>query len=165
LVPEPRTKIHQVRFLSGELSRVVALTTEDGRIMFFNKTAEDLQGRSEVLERHAFAQLGGKDQKVEGRIKDFETISEASSDPSKPILFITGSSDGAVRFWRVEMKDLLKGSMEEYGPHAALEKDGGKNISLRQIGELVGIHETGHRITCLTCFLLSGSSKVNDAER
>ncbi|CAK4014223.1 related to MAK11 (maintenance of killer toxin-encoding satellite M1 dsRNA) [Lecanosticta acicola] len=133
--PAPASKIHQMRFVPlGEEKSVLAMSTEDGRIIFFHAEADE-EG---LTQYPIIAQLGGRAAGIEGRVKDFEIL-----EVSGVLAFVTASSDGAVRIWSVSQTELSSASEGQ------------------QCGRLVATHETGNRITCLGAFVLDG--KVSDA--
>ncbi|SMR57509.1 unnamed protein product [Zymoseptoria tritici ST99CH_3D1] len=151
--PSPSSKIHQMRFLpttEGEPS-VLALSTEDGRILFY-----DLEGSAEAADASklplasCIAQLGGANAGISGRVKDFEILNLGTAGSEEALVFVTASSDGAVRLWNVLRSQLKTGSESE---------------EPAQVGQLIATHETGNRITCLGAFLLDGkSSGVEEPE-
>lgn len=129
---------------------LLAVSTEDGRLVFYltkmlQESGEDDQ--SQISYATAVAQLGGRQAGLPGRIKDFEILSleGQSTEFQKNFLVITGNSEGAVRIWKVDRKDLVpvKESM------LSEKKD-----TTRQIGKLLTTYETGNRITCLASFIM-----------
>jgi protein MAK11 len=150
VVPEPKTKIHQLAYVkvAGE-REVLALSTEDGRICFFSTRAEDLIAPPPIFEGSGketgatlpaaklIAQLGGKEAGLEGRIKDFKVL---TTSESKESVVVTASSDGAVRLFRISPSEDFLSS--------------GESKKVRQIGTLLGTYETGNRITCLEAFVM-----------
>ena len=146
IVPEPRTKIHKLSYVQvdeAEDLQVMALSTEDGRILFYSTKPVDLSTAPVVDGKDAslpsaklIAQLGGQAVGLPGRVKDF-TVLSLGEGASKNFLIVTGSSDGALRLWKIPAKDLLSHS--------------GK---VKQAGEQLGTYETGNRITCLEAFVM-----------
>ncbi|KAF7554660.1 hypothetical protein G7046_g6766 [Stylonectria norvegica] len=141
-----RTKIHQFFYVlvdEAEDTRLLAVATEDGRILFFSTKTDDLSHPEETKDKKTplpvaklVGQLGGVDGGVSGRIKDFVVINSAS-DPTK--LYVAGaSSDGKVRLWAVTGKELTAKKKAATGP----------------IGKLLGTYETQNRITCMAAFLM-----------
>lgn len=157
--PSPPTKIHQMRFLPAthvtEGQSVLAVSTEDGRVIFYDikKSATPSSSTKQAFAScQGIAQLGGVASGFIGRIKDFEILSVPKSGvmSSSPLLFITGSSDGAVRTWRLESSEI----------ESATQGDGQQTQP--QVGKLLGTHETGNRITCLTAFVMDGPAEGPD---
>lgn len=145
VVPQPRTKLHELCYLQideEEDIQVMAISTEDGRILFYSTRPRDLiqlestEGKTTKLpSAKLIAQLGGKAAGTPGRVKDFSILTMI--DEQKSLIIATGSSDGAVRLWRISAsKDL------------ASSNDGA------QVGQLLGTYETGNRITCLKAFVM-----------
>jgi protein MAK11 len=155
VVPEPRSKIHQLDYIQVEEDediQVLAVSTEDGRILFYSTrhgdlvTAPTAEGKEAPLpSAKLIAQLGGKDAGLSGRIKDF-TVLNAGEGSSEDIFILTAGSDGSVRIWKLTpLADLM--------PH---------NGKVKQVGNLLGTYETGNRITCLKAFVMLPS--VDGAE-
>lgn len=161
------TKVHEIKYVSlgkeqgkeeEEEKSVLAVATEDGRILFFD-TAEDSlieppapkeDATAEQSKKHhveaktpnakLVAQLGGKTAGVTGRIKDFVVLPVEDEETGKRSWFIaSASSDGRVRMWRLESDDLHVPKNEKAG---------------RQVGELLGTYATDNRITCLGAFVM-----------
>ncbi|KAJ5305167.1 uncharacterized protein N7443_004827 [Penicillium atrosanguineum] len=153
VLPSPRSKVHQMKYVSlpeGEDQKgdVLAVSTEDGRVIFYSTTelkdAEEGDD-SEIPYATSLAQVGGKQAELPGRIKDFEILSLA--DQAKEIrndfLLVTGNSDGVVRVWKVAGQDLVPTKQS---------KD--KKDTARQVGNLLTTYETGNRITCMAAFVM-----------
>jgi protein MAK11 len=140
-----RTKVHEIAYVSreGEEQDVLAVSTEDGRVLFYSTKEEDLteveekDGKKAVLrDAKMIAQLGGKEAGVVGRTKDFKFLAVEGEDGKKEWYVVTGSSDGKIRVWKVQAGDL---DGEEKG---------------KQIGTLLGTYETNNRITCVDGFVM-----------
>jgi protein MAK11 len=148
VVPEPRTKIHQLCYLQvdeEEDVQVMAISTEDGRILFYSTRPADLTAPKTVEGKEAplpsaklIAQLGGKDAGLSGRIKDF-TILNIGEGSSKEFIIPAASSDGALRIWKIPASDLTTHT---------------QSAKVNQVGKLLGMTETGNRITCLKAFVM-----------
>jgi protein MAK11 len=168
IVPEPRTKIHQMSYVQVEEEndiQVLAVSTEDGRVLFYSTRPADLVTATPVESKEAplpaaklIAQIGGKAVTINStastkdksgkvgtkmievplsvRVKDFKCLS-VGEGPSKYFIVVTVCSDGNVRVWKILRKDLAS--------HTG---------SIKQIGELLGTCETGNRITCLEAFVM-----------
>ncbi|KUJ07853.1 WD40 repeat-like protein [Mollisia scopiformis] len=155
VVPEPRTKIQELCYVQVEEEddvQLMALSTEDGRILFYSTKQKDLVEGKEVEGKDTplpsaklIAQLGGKDIGLSGRIKDFSvlTIEEGST---KDFIVVAAGSDGALRLWRISASKDLASHDEK----------------VKQIGKLLGTCETGNRITCLKAFVML--PKIEGAE-
>ncbi|KAK1779284.1 WD40-repeat-containing domain protein [Copromyces sp. CBS 386.78] len=165
------TKVHEIKYVSlgkqegaeegAEEKNVLAVATEDGRILFFDTAEKELleppapeepkEGAGEhkiklfeakTPNAKLIAQLGGKTAGVLGRIKDFTVLPIEEEETGKRSWFIaSASSDGRVRMWRLESNDLL------------VKEDEGLQAG-RQVGELLGTYETENRITCLGAFVM-----------
>lgn len=150
-----------MRFLPAthvpEGQSILAVSTEDGRILFYDTRRIDFPeaGQKQAYAScQAIAQMGGVTSGFIGRIKEFEILPVArlGASPDSPLLIITGSSDGAVRVWKFTSSEL---------PQANAESEKGE---VPQVGSLLGTHESGHRITCLTAFVMDGPSEEGPDE-
>ncbi|KAH8909769.1 WD40 repeat-like protein [Coniochaeta sp. PMI_546] len=151
-----RTKVHEIEYVKlgereegKEEESLLAVSTEDGRVLFFSTRKEDLtteeeekadeqkDGKKAVLPNAKLvAQLGGKEAGVTSRIKDFKFLPVDGEDGERFWYVITGSSDGKLRVWKLEAKDLT----------VAEEK--------KQVGTLLGAYDTQNRITCVEAFIM-----------
>ncbi|KAI0976211.1 WD repeat domain-containing protein [Xylaria arbuscula] len=149
VMPEPRKKIHEFCYVpmdSETDSSLLAVSTEDGRILFFSTNTGDLSAderttnnKSEKLPvAKLIAQVGGREAGVTGRIKDFAICRIAGLEGDN--LFIpTGNSDGKIRLFMISVKELA---------------DARSTKSPKQTGKLLGTYETQNRITCLSAFVM-----------
>ncbi|KAL2123849.1 hypothetical protein VTJ04DRAFT_214 [Mycothermus thermophilus] len=166
-----RTKVHQFAYVEvdGETEEtVLAVSTEDGRVVFVGTAKEDLiappastdsngkdkkhQQQQTVPAARPVGQLGGKQAGVEGRVKDFvvlpvEIEDEDNDGVYKKFFFVvTAGSDGRVRVWQLSAEELK------------LKKNTGKDkdstAEPEQVGKLLGTYETQNRITCLGAFCM-----------
>lgn len=150
-----RTKIHQIEYftLSSEDeatpgNSVMAISTEDGRVLFFSTKTDDLvaqpseDGEEAKLPLAKFlGQVGGKDAGVTTRIKDFALL---RSGANAGLAYVAAAgSDGTVRVWTITDEQLRAGEGKE-------------------VGALAGVYETHNRITCLAAFVML--PRPDDAE-
>jgi protein MAK11 len=178
ILPSPLTKVHQMHYLPNKSTsddpkpNILAVSTEDGRIIFYDTSVSDSStnpdAEDDIPACPPIAQLGGKAAGFTTRIKDF-TILPVEDDK---LVFITGSSDGTVRLWDVQPSTLAT----EAGPVAApISKDtsrekgtngtksakegcagGEKSKQIRQVGTVLGVTESGNRITCMKAYVMTG---------
>ncbi|POS83261.1 hypothetical protein EPUL_005535 [Erysiphe pulchra] len=149
-LPDKRTKIHQLYYLHVKTDYdVLAVSTEDGRIIFFSTRLTDLSACSDkdlklnkLPSSKLLAQLGGNKVGISGRIKDFSVLPVKESN-SKLLVIVTAGSDGIIRLWQVQVNDLLS--------HTEKTK---------QIGLVVGTYKTNNRITCLKAFVMLPSEET-----
>ncbi|KAH8598238.1 WD40-repeat-containing domain protein [Bisporella sp. PMI_857] len=156
VIPEPRSKIHQLCYVlidDTKDDQVMAVSTEDARILFYSTRTEDLVVSSTKDSKDAplpsaklIAQLGGKSVGITGRIKDFKIL-PIGSGASRSFFVVTGGSDGTVRVWNLSASDLLA-----------------HNGEVKQVGGILGTCETNNRITCLTAFVMLPSLETDDEE-
>lgn len=157
-------KIHQMSYVSvGEKdeddAQLLAVSTEDGRVLFYSTKTEDLEppkveaGKEQQQpSAKLVAQLGGKEAGSTTRVKDFVLLTNGKG-ASKQQFVVTGASDGAVKVWKLPPGKDIK-PLEDGKP--------------KQIGTLIGNYETGNRITCLAAFVMipraEGAEDDEDAE-
>ena len=138
-----------------EPQSVLAISTEDGRILFFRtQTSSETTNAILPQEEKPFAQMGGAAEGLIGRIKDFEILLIQGFNE---LLFFTGGSDGAIRIWSILTTDLSSLLSNEGHPPDKPTSNGvpdSDNLRVSQIGRLLGTYEAGNRITCLTAFLM-----------
>ncbi|KAI4110227.1 MAG: hypothetical protein L6R37_000120 [Teloschistes peruensis] len=180
----PLSKIHQIRYLDTKIrayphADILAVSTEDGRVVFFSTISVD-GSRPETLEKFsdiplcpAVGQLGGHAHHSENRLKDFEylTVERDTKSATQPLI-VTGSSDGSIGVWTVDLPIKLDHLQPPNGvvndPNATTSH--GKDLSaaddIPYIGRLLGKYETGNRITCLKAFVMvEVSDKENESHR
>ncbi|OAX84450.1 hypothetical protein ACJ72_01174 [Emergomyces africanus] len=164
LLPSPRTKLHQMKYIdvgmsSGNKRELLALSTEDGRILFYStKTSvspsittasskDESKSATTIPAAQLIAQLGGNEHGQSTRIKDFEALPvKAQGWNNTTFLLITSGSDGAVKLWALTEADFP----------AAPKKDCSASASaaVTQVGKLLGTYESGNRITCMKAFVM-----------
>ncbi|CEJ90185.1 hypothetical protein VHEMI05985 [[Torrubiella] hemipterigena] len=141
-----RTKIHQFTYIDLDDASLLAVSTEDGRIVLFSTKADDLvtpekkdDDEDKLPVAKMIGHIGGRDAGVSGRIKDFAVL-RSIVDPTG--LYVVGaSSDGNLRVWTLDVPSLEKA--------AAANKE-----SKESLGQQVGLYETKNRITCLAGFVM-----------
>jgi protein MAK11 len=140
---DTRTKVHEFCYVEvgGEREdTVLAVSTEDGRVLFLSTAEEDLEAppKDKTLRvAKLVGTLGGKEAGVSGRIKDFAVLPVEDEDGKRSFFVVTGSSDGRIRLWQVGAAEL-SGAGESPG----------------QVGKLLGVYETQNRITCVAAFVM-----------
>ncbi|PKS06806.1 hypothetical protein jhhlp_006881 [Lomentospora prolificans] len=145
-----KSKVHEVSYVQfgEEGNSLLAVSTEDGKVMFFSTRPEDLvraekkddgeDDDDEVLpSAKLIASVGGKEDGVTSRIKDF-TVLRKGDGASEILYVIGGSSDGKIRIWKMSAASLEKAAE-------------GKEESTK-VGKLLGVYGTQNRITCLESF-------------
>lgn len=140
VMPDTRTKIHQFcyfKFDAETEATVLAVSTEDGRVLFFSTKVDDLENKDQKLpQAKLLAQLGGKAAGISGRVKDFKVV---QAEDAPDVWYIaSASSDGKLRVWELTRDDLKP-------------KKGGE---APQAGRLLGTYETQNRITCMEAFVM-----------
>ncbi|KAM5345356.1 hypothetical protein ACJ41O_011218 [Fusarium nematophilum] len=156
-----RTKVHQFFYVTldeEEDTALLAVATEDGRVLFFSTKDEDLtkpddetgddnkkKARGSLPTAKLLGQIGGRAGGVEGRIKDFVVVK--SGTDSSTLYVAGGSSDGRIRLWRVTAK-ALQGKATKSGVAK------GDKAGAATLGKLLGTYETQNRITCMTAFMM-----------
>lgn len=159
VMPEPRRKIHEFCYISTDSadSSLLAVSTEDGRLLFFSTNTEDLTPQVSNLEKSAqklpiaklVVQLGGKEAGITGRIKDF-AVCKITGQQKDALIIPTGSSDGKVRVFKLNMEDLTQAR---------------KAKASKRTGELLGTYDTQNRITCVSAFeMIPRTEGAEDSE-
>ncbi|KAF2149768.1 WD40 repeat-like protein, partial [Myriangium duriaei CBS 260.36] len=158
----PTTKIHQARFVPTRTDgpTILAVSTDNGRIMFFDLDrysalvdAVDTKAEDKLPVCACVAQIESATLSSAGRIKDFELLEVSASGISFDLVFVTASSDGAVRLWGIQSASLTSEA-----------KTSGKIVTPKQVGTLLGVRETGNRLTCLTGFVMDDAVEEDKEE-
>ncbi|KAI2609147.1 insulin-induced protein-domain-containing protein [Hypoxylon sp. NC1633] len=162
IMPEPRRKIHELCYVaidSAGDSSLLAVSTEDGRIIFFSTKSEDLirplsstesKGKASLPAARPIAQVGGKEAGVLGRIKDFSIVRVAGGDGGEDLVITAGSSDGKLRIFKLSVADL---------------KGADNSKTTKTVGRLLGTYDTQNRITCVGSFaMIPRPEGVDDSE-
>lgn len=171
--PYPGTKIHQIRYIpfssdNTEAPNILALSTEDGRILFFStpksaaRASKQSDADSHIPRCGAIAQLGGRPEGITSRIKDFVLLSRPDLQVQ---IIVTGSSDGGIRLWSFDIKQLATLSVNSTtkNDHTPDTIEGSAEAPPPvQVGKLLGTYEVGHRITCLAAFIMSERTLVGE---
>ena len=149
-----RTKVHQFAYVLIGDGSLLAVATEDGRIVLFSTRESDLTDAptTEADSPKKAAQtaglksaklvgsVGGKADGVVGRIKDFVALPSQTNDD---LLYLAaGSSDGKVRLWTLRKAELAK------------KAKGKSSKEDKPLGKLLGTYETQNRITCLAGYVM-----------
>ncbi|OTB02255.1 hypothetical protein M426DRAFT_322835 [Hypoxylon sp. CI-4A] len=159
VMPDPRRKIHKICYVTlnaASESALLAVSTEDGKIMFLSTKSDDLttkessdgKGKTSLPVAKLVAQLGGKEAGVSGRIKDFAVVKMPGKEGKDSLVIAAGSSDGKLRIFKVDITELEKPSK-----------------TAPTVGKLLGTYETQNRITCVEAFKMIPRPKgVEDSE-
>ncbi|KAL8730417.1 MAG: hypothetical protein Q9166_004055 [cf. Caloplaca sp. 2 TL-2023] len=166
----PPSKIHQIHYVDLEVDEnryptVLAISTEDGRVIFFSTTPNHVPDRSSPIPVClAIGQIGGEVEEYRSRVKDFEYLNvtgyQATPETS---LIVTGSSDGTIGVWTLDSLSKLRKPRPTHrtidAPGATDGEHGDQTASgaIPEIGRLLGKYETGNRITCLKGFVMTES--------
>ncbi|ROT42798.1 WD40 repeat-like protein [Sodiomyces alkalinus F11] len=163
VMPDARTKIHHMEYISVDdvsETTLIAVSTEDGRILFCSTREEDLtrppssKSKEQKLPvAKLVAQIGGKEAGVTGRIKDFNVV--RVEEQSQTVFYLVGgSSDGKVRLWKVGAKELLSRTQEATAGKPDKQTEPEASAAAPQVGNLLGAYETNNRITCTAAFAM-----------
>ncbi|EPE33420.1 Putative isomerase YbhE [Glarea lozoyensis ATCC 20868] len=155
VVPKPRNtkqkwvKVHQMCYLQVDEEKdiqILAVSTEDGRILFYSTRPDDLEAAASEKSLPAAkliaildADISPPDPKsttdsASTRIKDFTILPL----PNKTFIIPTARSDGTIQIFSVSPEDLLPSSVSEP----------------KTVGKSLGSIKTGNRITCLKAFVM-----------
>ncbi|KAL4736865.1 WD40-repeat-containing domain protein, partial [Aspergillus similis] len=148
VLPGPRSKLHEIKYISVGDDELLAVSTEDGRVIFYstrNVRKADEGDDSSIPYAEPVAQLGGRSQGYPGRVKSFEMLS-LKGQPGvngDDFAVVTANSEGVVRVWRLLGAQLRNA--------VAKKSTDTKDI---QVGKFLSSYETGNRITCLKAFVM-----------
>ncbi|GAM89184.1 hypothetical protein ANO11243_072210 [Dothideomycetidae sp. 11243] len=160
----PATKLHHARFVPTHDKdvHILAVSTENGRVMFFDldrhrdtAASGEPDAEKKLPMCECVAQIESATLSSAGRIKDFELFEVPSSPDSFDMVFVTASSDGAVRLWAIDSAALVKSKDDPPAKAGAPPK---------QVGTLLGVRETGNRLTCMTGFVMDDSAEADEPE-
>lgn len=162
--PGLNTKLHRMRFMpkrKGAEQDILAISTEDGRVLFYNLSTPPEESNTTELPRiPCLAQLGGPAVGITNRVKDFEVL-EVPSDyrnATSSLILATAHSDGNMRLWTLPSADFDPQQTEAVDTSE-------KNVpQTKQVGRLIGSLETGNRITCLGAFVMSAVAMAPNGE-
>ena len=136
LMPQQTTKMHQLVYFMVEEQEYLAVSTEDGRILFFDATKMGSGGEDQITVFNPVAYTGGQEHLVNNRIKDFQILN-LTKHGYPGYLVVIGCSNGDVRLIAIEGNELAK------------QRSGGV------IGKACpDAYQTGNRITCLVAFVM-----------
>lgn len=150
------------------------MSTEEGRIQFFDTNSEGSFKPGAKTEENsaptvqALAQLGGPEEGIISRIKDFEILKlVANGELREYLVVVAGSSDGIIRLWALDgtkFATITESLGRGFNPNHTSTGTMPEVPSAGQIGRLIGTYETGNRITCLKAFVMSHlmEMKVNE---
>lgn len=170
IFPSPRTKIHQLAYMSSvsgteQPRELLTLSTEDGRILLYSRISSGDNGDNVTTtpspnqQIEPCAQLGESTAGLLGRVKDFEIVALPEYNCH---CFVTGSSDGAIRFWSVNALELdpvsSRPSQERANNVISMGENPDRGSLVPHIGRLLGTYEGGNRITCLKVFRMNVGS-------
>ena len=204
ILPSPISKIHQIQYatLSGYDAYVLAISTEDGRIIFYTTTAppktkaeaknatdgnESGKGENDIDSPIVLGQVGGREMGMVRRVKDFvilaaevpcddnevaQTQEFGTKDPKKALFLISAGSDGVIRIWTLDVAQIKKHLMgasagteppSKKAKTAELDQPSASTArNIPQVGNLVGIYETGRRVTCLSGMVMEEGWSFDD---
>lgn len=154
---------------------MLAVSTEDGRVVFYSTLVTGRVQESEpgskpaIPSCRAIGQLGGALEGSTGRIKDFEILLLPEQGSGRRLIIVSGSSNGAIRLWMLEFTQLTRRLMNltdksSHGSDTQADSSGHGNsdvesslqvLSTLQVGRLLGVYQTGNRITCIKAFVMS----------
>ncbi|EXJ59398.1 uncharacterized protein A1O5_12279 [Cladophialophora psammophila CBS 110553] len=168
VLPEPLTKLHQIHYQSipsdlgeGAPNTLLALSTEDGRILFYDtdkisphsaceESSNDQPGRPFIPDATLVATVGGNSAGFTTRIKDFEILFlPPNAHGQNDMAIIAASSDGTIRVILLLLSEVLAAS---------------KSKKPVQAGIVIGTYETGNRITCLKAFVMLPPDVTEDED-
>ncbi|KAL8953664.1 MAG: hypothetical protein Q9222_000501 [Ikaeria aurantiellina] len=164
-IASPLSKFHQIHYVNVKTSEsmtssVLAVSTADGRILFFStRSTQNLSDSTQIPSFPIIGQLGGGSTGPGSRIKDFEYLEIPETHGLHPAsLVVTASSEGSICIWMLDLSAGLEG-LKDDGQRQGISK------SILQLGRLLGKYETGNRITCLKGFVMEETTEEDDVPR
>ncbi|KAG6014171.1 hypothetical protein E4U43_006857 [Claviceps pusilla] len=159
-----RTKVHQFSYITVDEDdglSLLAVATEDGRVVFFSTRAEHLSvpaesGDSKSKNDGAAATtlpvakvvgfVGGPCENIAGRIKDILVL---PSTANSGVIYLVGAgSEGSIRVWALSKAHLAAAAS------SGADSAAGEREHEKPMGRLLGSCETQNRITCLAGYLM-----------
>ena len=175
----PQSKIHQCHYINHVFneqtrSNILAVSTEDGRIVFFctsqplRQTAESSDEIHPLPRCQPIGEISGEGSGLRNRVKDFEVLRVPDVE-NFPYLFlvVTCGSEGSIRVWKTDLSvaiERLQSSTSSKGVNGNTG-DAKQPEEVSQIGQLLGEYETGNRITCIKAFIMADMSESTDVPR
>ncbi|RYP06894.1 hypothetical protein DL765_009317 [Monosporascus sp. GIB2] len=187
VMPDHRSKVHEVCYVAtggeGDAS-LLAVSTEDGRIMFFSTKSEDLTAAPAETSKTSHPSKDGKTDDNSDSNSNSDKKAESSSSQSQSLpgakfgAYLGGKEAGVTG----RIKDFagLRAAAEEGGGgerliiptgssdgkvrvfslavdeliEAAARKGKDEDKEARRVGRLLGTYDTSNRITCLEAFVM-----------
>ncbi|RPB24890.1 WD40 repeat-like protein [Terfezia boudieri ATCC MYA-4762] len=179
ILPSPISKVHQIHYITlpGDDAYVLAISTEDGRIIFYSTTAprktkaeeSENDGGIDIDNPIVLGHVGGREMGMVGRVKDFVIL-----EADKALFPVSAGSDGTIRIWAVDIEQIKErltavGSSAEPPSKKAKKPESDQPAAsaarkIPQLGNLVGIYETGKRVTCLSGMVMEEGWNINEAD-
>ncbi|EFX02925.1 60S ribosome biogenesis protein [Grosmannia clavigera kw1407] len=186
VLADARTKTHDFHYVEVDSDdnnsnnknkplSVLAVATEDGRILLCSTRPDDLvpaavadETTEQQTERRTASSaaplpcarlvghFGGKALGIQERIKAFKVLTVMETAPGakkktqlqQVFYIVTAASTGALRIWRLRGGELRQ-AVESSRDAAEANKEAG-----RQVGQLLGTYQTPDRITCMEAFVM-----------
>jgi protein MAK11 len=142
-------KVHDLQYVVADdegQESLLALSTEDGRVLFYSTRQAELRPSVNVQAKQGLPTAGLVAQVADGnaagglnRIKSFKFLPVKDDGRITSFYLITGSSNGRIRMWEIQPGALRAEQTPTVGKH---------------VGKLVGSYETNNRITCIEAFVM-----------
>ncbi|RYP13627.1 hypothetical protein DL767_010637 [Monosporascus sp. MG133] len=184
VMPDHRSKVHEVCYVAtdseGDAS-LLAVSTEDGRIMFFSTKSEDLTAAPAETSKTSLPSKDGKTDDNNNNKKAASSSSQSQSQSlpvAKFVAYLGGKEAGVTG--RIKDFTVLRTAAEEGGGgerliiptgssdgkvrvfslavdelnEAAARKGKDRDEEAKRVGRLLGTYDTSNRITCLEAFVM-----------
>lgn len=156
----------------------MAVSTEDGRIVFFSTTsthankAVSSDGTRQIPTFQAVGEIGGEVGGFKSRVKDFEFLRvPETGNLAELSLIVTGSSEGSICVWKLDLlarMERTRSSSQTMNLSKGVNghhENSNPSKAESQAGRLLGEYETGNRITCLKAFIMADRSAMEQVSR
>ncbi|RYO94392.1 hypothetical protein DL766_008947 [Monosporascus sp. MC13-8B] len=181
VMPDHRSKVHEVCYVAtdgeGDAS-LLAVSTEDGRIMFFSTKSEDLTAPPAETSKTSQPSIDGKIDDDNKKKAESSSSQSQSLPVAKFVAYLGGKEAGVTG--RIKDFAVLRAAAGEGGAgerliiptgssdgrvrvfslavdelsEAAARKGKDRGEEARRVGRLLGTYDTSNRITCLEAFVM-----------
>lgn len=150
------TKLHSIQYVTLGSIELLAVSTEDGRVILYSTHSSHLVNSEAPTNGIAkgplpaalpVCQIDNKAANKPGRVKAFEVLRLPNSRTWRDSsIMVTCGSDGSVNLWHLKDGDIVL-------PETSHIKTDTQD-TLSNIGEHIGTYQTSGRITCMVAYVM-----------